>query len=71
MGLPGLAFVSPQELRGALPLPKSTPGTAASAGLVPLLEPETAAGEVEPAPLAFGPLSEELRLPRSPAAHER
>ena len=68
VGLPGLAFVSPQELQGALPLPKSTPGTAASAGLVPLLEPETAAGEVEPAPLAFGPLSEELRLPRSPAS---
>ena len=68
MGLPGLVFVSPQELQGALPLPKSTPGTAASAGLVPLLEPETAAGEVEPAPLAFGPLSEELRLPRSPAS---
>lgn len=68
VGLPGLVFVSPQELQGALPLPKSTPGTAASAGLVPLLEPETAAGEVEPAPLAFGPLSEELRLPRSPAS---
>lgn len=67
VALPGLAFVSPQELQGALPLPRSTPGTAASAGLVPLLEAETTAGETAPAPLAFGPLADEMRRPQSPA----
>lgn len=67
VALPGLAFVSPQELQGALPLPRATATTAASAGLVPLLEPETTAGDAPAAPLAFGPLAEELRLPQSPA----
>ena len=55
VGLPGLSFVSPQDMTGALALPRATPELPASLGLTPLWR-ESAGGSRPPAPLAFGPL---------------
>lgn len=56
VGLPGLSFVSPQDLTGTLDLTQTTPDLPASLGLTPLWQ-ENAAGPTPPAPLAFGPLN--------------
>lgn len=55
VGLPGLSFVSPQDLAGTLDLPRATPDLPPSLGLTPLWL-ESATGSRPPAPLAFGPL---------------
>ncbi len=56
MGLPGLTFLSPQDLMGALGLPQGSGKSASSAGSVPLWGATTQPGGQSPAPLAFGPL---------------
>lgn len=55
IGLPGLTFLSPQDLTGALGLPQSSKN-AAGAGSVPLWGGTAHPGGQAPAPLAFGPL---------------
>lgn len=55
VGLPGLSFVSPQDLAGTLSPPRAAPDPSAGLGLTPLWR-ENAAGPTPPAPLAFGPL---------------
>ncbi len=57
IGLPGLAFISPQDMTGALNLPQPPAGLPASMGNVPLWEERMGlVGSVPPAPLAFGAL---------------
>lgn len=58
VGLPGLSFVSPQDLSGALDLPRSTADLPASLGLTPLWGGNP--GGVAPdAPSAFGALEQQ------------
>lgn len=55
MGLPGLTFISPQDLTGALS-PRGAGSGASSARSVPLWGESAHAGELPPAPLVFGAL---------------
>lgn len=67
-GLPGLAFVSPQDLTGALNLPQSPAGLPASMGSVPLWRERAGTGlsqSAPAAPLAFGPLDRQWADERS------
>ena len=67
MGLPGPAFVSPQELTGALNLPRPPSGLPASLGSVPLWGENLGSGKASapPAHLAFGPLEQQWADSRS------
>lgn len=67
MGLPGLAFVSPQELTGALNLPHPPIGLPPSLGSVPLWgeSPGNGTASAPPAPLAFGALEQQWPDSRS------
>ena len=57
MGLPGLTFLSPQDITGALGLPQGSGKGAAEAGGVTLLAANGQTGGGQPAaPQAFGPL---------------
>ena len=56
MGLPGLTFLSPQDITGALGLPQGSGKGASDAGGVTLLAAAGQAGGLPPVPLAFGPL---------------
>ncbi|MTJ91276.1 MAG: hypothetical protein F8N36_00180 [Desulfovibrio sp.] len=56
MGLPGLTFLSPQDITGALGLPQGSGKGASEAGGVALWATSGQAGGQAPAPLAFGPL---------------
>ena len=56
MGLPGLTFLSPQDLTGALGLPQGSGKGASAAGSVPLWAANAQPGGQTPAQLAFGPL---------------
>lgn len=56
IGLPGLTFLSPQDLTGALGLPQGSGKGASSAGSVPLWGASSLPGGQSPATLAFGPL---------------
>ena len=60
MGLPGLTFLSPQDITGALGLPQGSGKCASDASGVTLLSSASRAdgltGGQTPAPLAFGPL---------------
>lgn len=56
IGLPGLTFLSPQDLTGALGLPQGSGKGASSAGSVPLWGATNLPGGQSPATLAFGPL---------------
>lgn len=56
VGLPGLAFISPQDMTGALNLARPPAGLPASMGSVPLWDEQTHAGSIPPLPLAFGSL---------------
>lgn len=56
MGLPGLTFLSPQDITGALGLPQGSGKGASEAGGVALWATSGLAGGQAPAPLAFGPL---------------
>lgn len=57
VGLPGLAFISPQDMTGALNLARPPAGLPASMGSVPLWDEQTGyAGSIPPLPLAFGSL---------------
>ena len=55
MGLPGLAFLSPQDLTGALS-PRAAASGASGARSVPLWGESTHGGDLPPAPLVFGAL---------------
>lgn len=60
-GLPGPLFISLQELTGALDVPRSVSrDILPSRGMVPLPGAAAGGGPVAPAPLAFGPLREQL-----------
>ena len=60
-GLPGPLFISLQELTGALDVPRSVSrDILPSRGMVPLPGAAAGGGSVAPAPLAFGPLREQL-----------
>lgn len=57
VGLPGLTFVSPQDMTGALNLPQPPAGMPGSMGSVPPWDERLGVtGGVPPAPLAFGAL---------------
>lgn len=56
VGLPGLAFISPQDMTGALNLARPPAGLPASMGSVPLWDEQTRGGSLPPLPLAFGAL---------------
>lgn len=57
VGLPGLAFISPQDMTGALNMARPPAGLPASMGSVPLWDEQTGhAGSIPPLPLAFGSL---------------
>ena len=66
IGLPGLSFVSPQELAGALDPPTAS-GDKNNTGLTPLWgeSPIGRVGGRPPAPLAFGNLNVQWANPRS------
>ncbi|HJA77886.1 MAG TPA: hypothetical protein H9774_13680 [Candidatus Desulfovibrio gallistercoris] len=60
-GLPGPLFISLQELTGALDVPRSVSrDILPSRGLVPLPDASARSGAVPSAPLAFGPLREQM-----------
>lgn len=60
-GLPGPLFISLQELTGALDVPRSVSrDILPSRGMVPLPDGSARGGAVPPAPLAFGPLREQM-----------
>ncbi|WP_206214227.1 hypothetical protein [Desulfovibrio sp. ZJ369] len=67
MGLPGLAFIGPQELTGALNLPQPPAGLPTGPGSVPLWGESLSSGTAgaPPAPLAFGTLEEQWTDSRS------
>lgn len=70
VGLPGLTFVSPQDMTGALNLPQPPAGMPGSMGSVPLWDERLGAtGGVPPAPLAFGALGRQW-ADRQSFAHE-
>ena len=56
MGLPGLTFLSPQDITGALGLPQGSGKGASEAGGVTLWAAASYSGGQTPAPQAFGPL---------------
>ena len=60
VGLPGLAFISPQDMTGALNLTRPPAGLPASMGSVPLWDEQTGhTGSIPPLPLAFGSLDKQ------------
>ena len=59
VGLPGLTFMSPQDLTGALNLPDGKTGS------VPLWAEGNRPGDRQPAPLAFGPLESQWAQEKS------
>lgn len=60
-GLPGPFFISLQELTGALDVPRSVSrDILPSRGMVPLPDASARGSAVAPAPLAFGPLREQM-----------
>ena len=62
-GLPGPLFISLQELTGALDVPRSVSrDILPSRGLVPLPDASARSGAVPSAPLAFGPLREQMAV---------
>lgn len=69
MGLPGLTFLSPQDITGALGLPQGSGKGASGAGAVLLWTATGQAGGQTLAPLAFGPLDTQWSRDASFARH--